>query len=68
MIRVWNTPVFILATIYFVVNEIFSYAIQPLTAWLAKKKLFERPRRWVTSLGPYPSLALFAIQRDRPEG
>ena len=61
MTRIWNTPVFILATIYFVVDEVFSYAIQPLTEWLAKKKLFERARRWVTSLGPYPSLALFAI-------
>src|SRR3982751_1523101 len=61
MTRIWNTPVFILATVYFVVDEVFSYAIQPLTAWLAKKRLFERARRWVTSLRPYPSLALFAI-------
>ena len=61
MTRILNTPVFILTTIYFVVDEVFSYAIQPLTAWLAKKKLFERAGRWVTSLRPYPSLALFAI-------
>jgi hypothetical protein len=61
MTRIWNTPVFILATVYFAVDEVFSYVIQPLTAWLATKKLFERTRRWVTSLGPYPSLALFAI-------
>ena len=37
MTRVWNTPVFILATIYFLVDEVFSYAICPLTAWLAKE-------------------------------
>lgn len=61
MTRIWNTPVFILATAYFVVDEVFSYAIRPLTVWLAKKKLFEQAGRWVTSLGPYPSLALFAI-------
>src|SRR5437773_9943616 len=61
MTRIWNTPVFILATVYFLVDEVFSYAIQPLTVWLAKKKLFERAGRWVTSLRPYPSLALFAI-------
>lgn len=61
MTRIWNTPVLILATVYFAVDEVFSYVIQPLTAWLAMKKLFERTRRWVTSLGPYPSLALFAI-------
>ena len=43
------------------VDGIFSYVTRPLTVWLSKKKLFERVRRWVTSLGPYPSLALFAV-------
>src|SRR5580700_9198025 len=61
MPRVWNTPVFILATVYFVVDGMFSHVTQPITAWLAKKKLFERVRLWVISLGPYPSLALFAV-------
>ena len=61
MARVWNTPVFILATVYFVVDGIFSFVTQPITAWLAKKRLFERVRFWVTSLGPYSSLALFAV-------
>ena len=61
MARIWNTPVFILATIYFVVDGMFSHVTQPITVWLAKKKLFERGRLWVISLGPYPSLALFAV-------
>jgi len=61
MARVWNTPVFILATVYFVVDGMFSHVTQPITVWLAKKKLFERVRLWVISLGPYPSLALFAV-------
>ena len=61
MPRVLNTPVFILATVYFVVDGMFSHVTQPITVWLAKKKLFERARLWVTSLGPYPSLALFAV-------
>ncbi len=61
MARIWNTPVFILATVYFVVDGIFSHVTRPITAWIAKKKLFERMRLWVTSLGPYPSLALFAV-------
>jgi hypothetical protein len=60
MARIWNTPVFILATVYFVVDVVSSHVTQPITAWLAKKKLFERVRLWVLSLGPYPSLALFA--------
>jgi hypothetical protein len=61
MARVWNTPVFILATVYFVVDAMFSHVTQPITVWLAKKRLFERVRLWVISLGPYPSLALFAV-------
>jgi hypothetical protein len=59
--RIWNTPIFILATVYFVVDGVFSYVTQPISAWIAKKKLFERARIWVMSLRPYPSLALFAI-------
>jgi hypothetical protein len=61
MTRVWNTPVFIIATVYFVVDGVFSHVTRPITVWLAKKKLLERARRWVTSLRPYPSLALFAV-------
>ena len=61
MARVWNTPVFILATVYFVVDGMFSFVTQPIARWLANKQLFERVRLWVTSLGPYPSLALFAV-------
>ncbi len=61
MARVWNTTIFILATVYFVVDVVSSHVTQPITVWLAKKKLFERMRLWVLSLGPYPSLALFAV-------
>src|SRR6195256_704191 len=61
MTRIWNTPVFILATVYFVVDGVFSYLTRPITEWIAKKKLFERARIWVISLRPYPSLALFAV-------
>jgi hypothetical protein len=59
MARIWNTPFFILATIYFVVDGVFSYVTQPVSAWIAKMKPFERARIWVSSLRPYPSLALF---------
>ena len=61
MARIWNTPVFILATAYFVVDGVLSHVTQPITLWLARKKLFERVLRWIVSLGPYPSLALFAV-------
>jgi hypothetical protein len=61
MVRVWNTPVFVIATVYFVVDGIFSYVTRPITVWLAQKQLLERVRLWITSLRPYPSLALFAV-------
>src|ERR1700730_6664756 len=61
MTRVWNTPVFIIAIVYFVVDGVFSHVTRPITVWLAKRKLLERARFWITSLRPYPSLALFAV-------
>jgi hypothetical protein len=61
MARVWNGPVFIVAALYFVVDGMFSYVTQPITVWIAKLRLFDRVRRWIVSLGPYPSLALFAV-------
>src|ERR1700692_4114695 len=61
MARVWNTPVFIFATAYFIVDAVLSYVTHPVAAWLARKKLFESTRLWVISLRPYPSLALFAV-------
>jgi len=61
MSRVWNTPIFVLATVYFAADALFSAITGPITAWLSKKKLLEKVRRWVTSLGPYQSFALFAV-------
>lgn len=61
MARVWNGPVFILAVLYFVVDGVFSYITQPIAAWIAERRFFERIRRWIISLGPYTSLALFAV-------
>jgi hypothetical protein len=37
MARIWNMPFFILATVYFIVDGVFSYATQPVTAWIPKK-------------------------------
>jgi hypothetical protein len=61
MARVLNTPLFVVATAYFLVDGIFSYVTRPITEWLGKQKVLERVRRWITSLRPYPSLALFAV-------
>ncbi|MFB9265026.1 hypothetical protein ACFFWD_17995 [Bradyrhizobium erythrophlei] len=61
MTRVWNTPVFAIALVYFIVDGVFSYVTRPITVWLARLRLLERVRLWITSLPPYPSLALFAV-------
>src|SRR5690349_16990816 len=61
MTRAWNMPVFTIATIYFIIDGLFSYLTRPITAWLSKKKFLQRLRRWATSFGRYPTLALFAI-------
>jgi len=47
--------------VYFVVDGVFSHVTRPITVWLARKKLLKRARLWITSLRPYPSLALFAV-------
>ena len=61
MARIWNTPLFVLATAYFVIDGLFSYVTQPISAWLGRMQIFQRTRRWIVSLRPYPSLALFAV-------
>ena len=61
MARIWKTPLFVLATAYFVIDGLFSYVTQPISAWLGRMQIFQRTRRWIVSLRPYPSLALFAV-------
>ncbi|SCB55072.1 hypothetical protein GA0061098_103446 [Bradyrhizobium shewense] len=52
MARVWETPILAIATFYFTVDALFSAITGQITAWLSRKRLLERVRRWVTSLGP----------------
>ena len=61
MARLWKIPLFMVATAYFVVDGLFSYVTRPVSAWIGQIRLFERARRWIVSLRPYPSLALFAV-------
>src|SRR5258708_9304904 len=61
MARIWKIPLFVLAIAYFVVDGVFSYVTRPISAWIGKMRVFERARRWIVSLPPYPSLALFAV-------
>jgi hypothetical protein len=52
---------FVVAAVYFAVDELFSLVSRPIAAWLARQDLLRQLRRWVTSLSPYPALALFAV-------
>src|SRR3954471_5937957 len=61
MARILKAPVFVIATIYFVVDGVFSHLTHPITVWISRKRLFERVRLWIISLRPYPTLALFAV-------
>lgn len=61
MARLWKAPLFVVATAYFVLDGLFSYVTRPFAAWLGGMRIFERLHRWIVSLRPYPSLALFAV-------
>ncbi len=61
MKRILKTTVFILATVYFFVDAVFSKIATPIARWMARKRIFIRLRKWIGSLRPYPSLALFAV-------
>lgn len=52
---------FVAAAAYVAVDELFSLLTQPIAGWLARQDFARRLRRWITSLPPYPALALFAI-------
>ena len=61
MKRILKSVVFILAAVYFIVDAIFLTVATPLARWMARRRVFVRLRKWIGSLRPYPSLALFAV-------
>lgn len=52
---------FVVAAIYLAVDELLLLASRPISAWLARQNLLRRLRHWITSLSPYPALALFVV-------
>ena len=46
---------------YFLINAIFFSLIRPLGTWLSKLPIFRWIGILIRSLGPYPTLALFAV-------
>jgi hypothetical protein len=52
---------YVAAGIYLLVDAIFMTFAKPLANWLSKHLPLRRLRRWIRSLPPYPSLALFSV-------
>ena len=61
MNRLLKLFVYVLAGIYFVVDALFMIVATPVADWLAERRIFDGLRRWIVSLRPYPTLALFAV-------
>ena len=61
MKRILKSAVFVLATVYFIVDAVFLTIATPLARLMARQRVFVRFRKWIGSLRPYPSLALFAV-------
>ena|ERR1700682_1617347 len=59
--RILKPFVFLLATLYFLVDAIFMTVARPLANWIAEHWIFEKLRAWIVSLRPYPTLLLFAV-------
>jgi hypothetical protein len=56
-----KSAIFFLAAVYFIVDAIFLNLAIPVARWMARQGVFVNLRKWLGSLGPYPSLALFVI-------
>jgi hypothetical protein len=59
--RILRPVVFLLATIYFLVDAIFLRVAKSLASWIGEHWIFESLRIWIVSLRPYPTLALFVL-------
>jgi hypothetical protein len=59
--RILKPFVVVLAATYFLVDAVFMTVATPLANWIEKHWVLKRLRRWIASLRPYPTLALFAV-------
>lgn len=61
MNRVLKPIIYLIATVYFLVDAIFVPVVQPITKWLSTHWIWKDLRVWILSLRPYPTLMLFAV-------
>ena len=59
--KAFKPIVVVFAALYFLIDAIFFSLIKPLGTWLSKLPIFQWIGTWIRSLGPYPTLALFAV-------
>ncbi|MBF0342544.1 MAG: hypothetical protein HQL95_16495 [Magnetococcales bacterium] len=59
--RIITFPVMLLAALIVLFEELVWDKITDFVAWLARMRLVARLEGWIVTLGPYPTLALFAI-------
>jgi hypothetical protein len=59
--RIWKSVIFMLATIYFLVDAVFMTVARPFGNRIAAHRIFGSLRIRIVSLRPYPTLALFAV-------
>ena len=59
--KAFKPIVVVFAALYFLIDAIFFSLIRPLGTWLSKLPIFRRIGSWIRPLGPYPTLALFAV-------
>jgi len=57
----WRIPLFVAATLYFLIDDVVLAAIRPLVARLAELRLFARLGEALHRLPPYPTLVLFLV-------
>jgi hypothetical protein len=53
--------VVVVAAVYFVIDALALSSLKPLLRKIANLKLFNFIARWIASLGPYATLALFLV-------
>jgi len=61
MKRILRPISYILAAMYLCVDFIFACIARPISNWIERHLELQGLRRWIRSLPPYPSLALFSV-------
>ena len=61
MKRIQKPISYVLAALYLCVDFVFAWIAKPVSNWLVRHFEMPRLRRWIRSLPPYPSLALFSV-------